>query len=51
MTMNKILLFSFLTILTYCNGQEKVNTGKELNTFEVFFKIREEIYGLAPLKA
>ena len=32
MTMNKILLFNFLTILTYCNGQEKVNTGKELNT-------------------
>ncbi len=21
-----------MTILTYCNGQEKVNTGKELNT-------------------
>jgi len=32
MTMNKILLFSFLTILTYCNGQEKAHPGKEPNT-------------------
>lgn len=32
MTLNKILLFSFLIILTSCNGQEKANTGKEPNT-------------------
>ena len=32
MTMNKLLLFSFLTILTYCNGQEKAHPGKEPNT-------------------
>ena len=33
MTLNKILLFSFLTIFTSCNGQEKTNTLKVLSTF------------------
>lgn len=32
MTMNKILLFSFLTILTFCNGQVIANTEEEPNT-------------------
>lgn len=32
MTLNKILLFSFLTVLISCNEQEKANTGKEHNT-------------------
>ena len=29
MTLNKLLLFSLLTILTSCNGQENASTGKE----------------------
>lgn len=32
MASNKILLFGFLTILTYCNGQEKTNAIKNANT-------------------
>ena len=32
MALNKILLFSFLTIFTSCNGQEKTNTPKDSNT-------------------
>ena len=32
MASNKILLFSFLTIFTYCNGQEKTNALKDPNT-------------------
>lgn len=32
MTLNKILLFSFLTIFTSCNGQEKAKKHKESNT-------------------
>jgi ligand-binding sensor domain-containing protein len=32
MTLNKILLFSFLTIFTSCNGQEKTNKGKNSNS-------------------
>ncbi|MBI1769577.1 MAG: regulator [Bacteroidetes bacterium] len=32
MALNKILLFSFLTIFTFCNGQEKTNTPKDSNT-------------------
>ncbi|MBL7813678.1 MAG: regulator [Saprospiraceae bacterium] len=31
MTLNKILLFSFLAIFTSCNGQEKTNTSKDSN--------------------
>lgn len=31
MTLDKILLISFLTILTSCNGQEKANTDVETN--------------------
>jgi ligand-binding sensor domain-containing protein len=30
--LNKILLFSFLTIFTSCKGQEKTNTSKDQNT-------------------
>jgi hypothetical protein len=32
MTLNKILLFSFLIILTSCNGQEKTKKHKDSNT-------------------
>jgi ligand-binding sensor domain-containing protein len=32
MVLNKILVFSFLTIFTSCNGQEKANTLKDPNT-------------------
>ena len=32
MTLNKTLLFIFLTIFTSCNGQEKTNTLKDPNT-------------------
>jgi ligand-binding sensor domain-containing protein len=32
MTLNKILLFSFLIILTSCNGQEKAKKHKDSNT-------------------
>jgi ligand-binding sensor domain-containing protein len=34
MTLNNILLFSFLTIFTSCNGQEKTNLLKDLNLSE-----------------
>ena len=32
MALNKILLFCFLTIFTFCHGQEKTNTPKDPNT-------------------
>lgn len=34
MTLNKILIFSFLTIFASCNGQEKTNKHKAPNTSE-----------------
>ena len=37
--MNKILLFSFLTIFTSCNGQKKTNSHKDQNTSELSPKV------------
>lgn len=34
MALSKILLFSFLTIFTSCNGQEKTNPPKDPITFK-----------------
>ena len=35
MALNKILLFSFLTVFTSCNGQEKTNTLNAYNSFKL----------------
>jgi ligand-binding sensor domain-containing protein len=50
MTLNKILLLSFLTIFTSCNGQEKPNTVKEPNTSKPSPKVIRNFkaIGLAP---
>ncbi|AEE52298.1 ligand-binding sensor domain-containing protein [Haliscomenobacter hydrossis] len=39
MALNRILLFSFLTIFTACNGQEKTYTLKDLNTSQPGLKV------------
>jgi len=50
MTLNKILLLSFLTIFTSCNGQEKVNEFKEHNTSKPSPKVIRNFkaIGMAP---
>ncbi len=50
MTLNKILLLSFLTIFISCNGQEKANTVKEANSTKPSPKVIRNFkaIGLAP---
>ncbi len=50
MTLNKILLLSFLTIFTSCNGQEKANTVNEANITKPSPKVIRNFkaIGLAP---